>query len=376
MTGVFDSDEFKADLAKATNAARGVLRRKLNVTLRPEDGRVENQDALEILSDIQFRLLRKLQLPDGSGATQEAVQIRDLDSYSRQAARNACAEYLRDRFPLRALLKNRLRRFFRNRTGYAEWEFDGELVCGYAGWRNRREYAPNSALITRALADPASVAPDSHPRKGFDQLHISDWESLLESVLTALGCAIELDDLVSILAPRLGVKDIPPQTGMPAENDTDRLDEEDAIQALAPRADPNSEMHLRELLTALWQSLLRMDVRKRCAFLLNPPSMEIEFLPIYGVARITDIGKSLALTDAQFAALWEALPLSPETRTIAAAQADNDARFAALWNFLPLQDSVIAQILSLTQQQVINQRMLARRILSRELAGFLSGGNK
>ncbi|MGH9593250.1 MAG: hypothetical protein ACRD5L_09170, partial [Bryobacteraceae bacterium] len=301
---------------------------------------------------------------------------RDLDSYSRQAARNACAEYLRDRFPLRALLKNRLRRIFRNRTAFAEWELDGELVCGYAGWRNRREYAPNSAQIARALADPASLAPDAHPRKGFDQLHISDWEWLLESALDALGCAIELDDLVSILAPRLGVKDVPVQTGAPAEDDSDALESAEALQSLVPRADPNAELHLRELLTALWQSLLRMDARKRCAFLLNPPTMEIELLPAYGVARIADIAKSLALTDAQFDAIWEALPLSPEARSIAAAQTDATAKFAALWNFLPLQDSLIAELLGLTQQQVINQRMLARRVLSRELAGFLSRGTK
>ncbi|HLW97052.1 MAG TPA: hypothetical protein VKR82_00280 [Candidatus Acidoferrales bacterium] len=366
----------EAALAQATSAARAVLRRKLNVTLRPEDGRTENQDALELLCDIQFRILRKLQSPDRAATGADAPAIRNIGFYAKQSARNACAEYLRDRYPHRAFLKNRLRRFFRSRPAFAEWELDGEMVCGFAGWRNRKEYAPNAKFIAKALADPASLAPDAQPRTSHENLHATEWDVLLESVLSDLGCAIELDDLVSVLAPRMGVKDLPAQTGRPAEDELAPLDAADSLAQLQQIADPAAEVYLRELLTALWQSLLQMDARKRCAFLLNPPSIEVELLPLHGVAQIPDIGKALALTDAQFTALWSELPLTEVAIASANKQANYDTKFAILWNFLPLQDALIGKLLSLNQQQVINQRMLARRILARELARLLQRPTK
>jgi hypothetical protein len=367
------SEIFAADLVRVTAAARGVLRRKLSVSLRPDDGRPENQDALELLGDIQLRLLQKLQ----SGATRSgAAEIQNLEFYARQAARNSCAEYLRGRFPLRALLKNRLRRFFRSQISYAEWDVEGDLVCGFAGWRNRSEYKPRADKISAALADPSALAADAWPRKSFDQLHISDWEVIIEPLLDALGCAIELDDLVSILAPRLNVKDVRPATGALSAGEDDSLEAAIALEGRASAANPEAEMLLRELLGGLWRCLLQMDLRKRCAFLLNPPAMEIELLPAFGIATIADVAKALELSDSQLAALWEALPLDEPALSFIRGEPDNIAKFAVVWNYLPLQDALIGKLLGLTPQQVINQRMLARRVLSRELSGFLSRSGK
>jgi hypothetical protein len=374
MSQTGPSETFAAELARVTTAARGVLRRKLNVTLRPEDGRPENQDALELLGDINLRLLQKLQ---SQAIRPDSREIQNLDFYAQQAARNACAEYLRGRFPLRALLKNRLRRFFRSQISYAEWELDGELVCGFAGWRNRPEYKPRTEKINAALADPSKLAPQAWPRKNFDQFHLSDWELVIEPMLDALGCAIELDDLVSILAPRLAVKDVLPITGTPSAEEDDPLETATSLESLARQANPDAEIFLRELLGRLWRSLLQMDLRKRCAFLLNPPAMEVELLPAYGIAGIREIALALDLSDAQLSTLFAALPLDEAALAFVQTAPDNIARFAALWNHLPLQDALIAKVLRLTPQQVINQRMLARRILSRELSGLLSRrGNK
>jgi hypothetical protein len=371
MPGKDESRQFEAELVQAATAARSVVRRKLGVSLRPEDGRRENQDALELVGDIQLRLLRKLQSGDNA-----ARDIHDFDSYAKQAARNTCSEYLRERYPLRALLKNRLRRFFRSRQGYAEWELDGELVCGFAGWRNRREYAPDSARTSEALADPASVAPDAQPRTSFEQIHADDWEVLLDAVLRDLGCALDLDDLVSIVAPRVGVKDVPVTTGKSSADEADPLDAAQILEPLQKSAGPDAEAYLRELLGALWQTLLRIDARKRCAFLLNPPNMEIELFPTHGIASITDIGRAIGLSEQHFAVICDELTLAPAALALARSSRAVEEKFAAIWNALPLQDALIGKILGLSQQQVINQRMLARRVLSREMAPFLSRGKK
>jgi hypothetical protein len=367
------SQTLEATLVRAANAARAVVRGKLFVSLRAEDGRPENQDALELMNDVQLRLLRKLQSPQNKVEGGDSV-IRDVDSYARQAARNACAGYLRARYPLRTLLKNRLRRFFRSRQGYTEWDANGELVCGFAGWRNRPEYAPDAARVNTALANPASIAPEAQPRAGFEQLHADDWEILLDAVLRDLGCAVELDDLVSILAPRVGVKDALLETGKPAIDEVDPIDAADLRDGLQKSAGPEAEIFLRQLLHALWQGLLRMDPRRRAAFLLNPPSMEIELFPIYGVASIADIGRALALSDAQFATIFDGVLPAGTERGL--GRASDEAKLAIIWNHLPLQDLLIGRVLGLSQQQVINQRMLARRTLSQELAPFIARGKK
>jgi hypothetical protein len=45
-------------------------------------------------------------------------------------------------------------------------------------------------------------------------------------------------------------------------------------------------------------------------------------------------------------------------------------QFALLWTFLPLEDSLIAEVLHATRQQVINLRRVARDRLQQQLRAF------
>ena len=57
-------------------------------------------------------------------------------------AYHCCADYLRAKYPQRTSLKNCLRRLLDKMDGYAVWTAaDGELMCGFAGWKAGRKAA-------------------------------------------------------------------------------------------------------------------------------------------------------------------------------------------------------------------------------------------
>jgi len=117
---------------------------------------------------------------------------------------------------------------------------------------------------------------------------------------------------------------------------------------------------------------LRADYR--CAYLLNIPGPgksrgDIEVFVDLGVASVSEIGAALGLTDSQYRIVWDALPLSDEDRAAIPMLTTAAEKFGLLWKYLPSGDAVIARLLGIQQQHVINRRTLALRELARSLGG-------
>src|SRR5271156_2107471 len=81
---------------------RGAIRRKLRVTLRASDSREQNMDGLDLLGEVQLKLLAKLR----QGGE---VEIKEFKAYAATVAYHCCADYLRAKYPQRTSLKNCLR---------------------------------------------------------------------------------------------------------------------------------------------------------------------------------------------------------------------------------------------------------------------------
>src|SRR5215470_17860429 len=113
---------------------RGIVRRKLRASLNPADHQQRNQDALELVGDIQVALLEKLRQLQAEDAPQG---IADFQKYTAVVCYNACTEFYRERYPRWTGLKNRLRYFLSHVPVFAIWGDDhGEPVGGFAGWRH------------------------------------------------------------------------------------------------------------------------------------------------------------------------------------------------------------------------------------------------
>jgi len=308
----------------------GIVRGKLRVSLRADDGRQENQDALEIVSKAHVEVLRKLQ--------GDSSDVRNLRDYASTVTYHACAEYLRGKYAGRFRLQYKLRYFLSHHRDFGIWTDDaGVLTCGLAKWKSGyKKGTPSGAL--------AAVAHTSA-----DNMKAADWEKLCRAIFEDLRGPVAFQSFVAVAASVLGVESFP---------------EEELADYSAPGPSPENTAAALEILRALWAEILLIDLRWRRAFLLNPPrDVELEVFPENGIASIDEIGVAVGVEDAEYAIVWSEVNAGEAQRC-----------FAMLWKWLPLRDALIARLLQAEVQQVINLRRLARDRLAARLAPRLGKG--
>jgi DNA-directed RNA polymerase specialized sigma24 family protein len=339
---------------------RAALRRRSGLSLSDDDSRAENLDALDVYQDALTRVWERL-AGRGAGDT----NVADLKAYATTVAYNLWSDYLRQRNPRRTSLKNRLRYFLSHAPDYAIWEGpDSALSCGLRAWRYGN-VAADQARIQWVRDDPSWLPPQA---KSLERYSVGDWNRFALAAFARLGGAVAFDDLVSLAANVLQVR----------EDRTDSLDADgDGDPVIAQLADParrtpDFEVELRGSIARLWGAVRELRADYRCAYLLNIPGPgksrgDIEVFADLGVARVGDIGAVLGLSESQYAIAWDALDLSPADRVVASL-ATAEEKFSLLWKYLPLGDALIARLLGIQQQHVINRRTIALRELARALS--------
>jgi DNA-directed RNA polymerase specialized sigma24 family protein len=306
--------------------ARVIVGRKLRPYSWDRPGRSAEHDADDVVADAMLTLIGRLHAAR-SGI--EEAPVEDFLSYTAAVVHSACAHHIRRRYPERARMKNRLRYVFSIDPRLAVWMTDeGDLACGLAEWRGRA-LDPAAARALRLLIERGD-------RK---------WLAMTRAALTAatlglvigLGGAVEFEALVRAAAAAAGVTE-PRGTGDPAN---------------LPSRTPAHDLVLdqRRSLARVWDQIQQLPVRQRVALLLNLRQSGgvglLWLLPVLGVATVRQIARALEIPGAEFAELWERLPLD---------------------------DAAIGLRLGCTRQQVINLRMAARRRLMNREGAFTATG--
>ena len=346
-------------LNSVDSVIRSAVRQKLRVTLRANDYREQNLDGLDALQDIRLKLIRKLSGEDGE---ENGTEIQDFSAYAATVAYRTCSDYLRAKYPARTSLKNCLRRLLDKAEEFASWEGStGELVCGYRGWTNP-SFRTDAAKVAEVKGDPWLLPRAAIPQGGSSIMRWPDWKALLEGVFQHIGGPLPLDDLIAIVAPIVGMEDVPDAEGGGEEGDEDGYD----LSALSSHeAGPHSVWMTCERLRLYWAAILKLLVWHRVAFLLNNREGDLEALPLYGVATLEQIGDALELTETQFANLARELAFTEKP----VAGKSSGSRFLLFWKYLPVEDNVIAAMLEVSRAQVISYRNKARERLKRMLKG-------
>ncbi|MBK9767436.1 MAG: hypothetical protein IPP63_10635 [Chloracidobacterium sp.] len=306
--------------------AAGILRRKLRVSLRFEDDGHVNQAGLDLLSDIKAALLPMLQR---MRAKPDEDHTGNLEAYVRTAALNAYRQYLRDKYPNRLRLRNKIRYILTTRPEYSIWK-DGDVrLCGPAAWETRGRKSANASDI-EALRE--ILTRDAGPASGLDDNN--KIVQLIDELFKQTTAPLELEATVSIIWDLLGLK----EAQLISETEQGFFDLPGKAVNIEERLD------LSVSLRRLWDEICTLPVRHRRALLLNLTDGKgdnlIAFLPRLGITSI---------------------------RGIAAALEYEREDFAKLWAELPLDDHAIAERMGLTRQQVINLRQSARAGLRRRL---------
>lgn len=303
------------------------LRFHLNV-----NGSASTQDGNDLFNDIIANLLARLR---NLRSDRPQAAIADFRGYIAATAYNACNLYLRQKYPRRARLKNRLRYLLSHDAAFALWTHETfGLLGGFAQWRDKA--TPSSQRILEKIRhEPVEWTQTVNlPSVGINRAQLS---SLLHALFQSCGSPVKLDDLVNIVAEISREKDQPDES----------LDE--VLNLAAPGLDFETSLEQQHMLGLLWQEVSQLPRRQRVALLLNFKDARgqelVSLLPYTRTASIAQIAETLDL------------PL---------------VEFLRIWNKLPLDDATIAELLGATRQQVINLRKCARERLERRMSAVFA----
>jgi hypothetical protein len=335
-----DSESLLARLVYeyADPVIKGILKRKLSVSLTLADGSYNNQNALEIAGDVHALLLAQLHRLKQQPATASITNFRGYVALKTYSSYNA---YLRRKHPRRWRLKNRLRYLFSHHAAFALWEnAEGDWLCGLASWQHDWAKQTISAQQKTRLRDWLLSSERTLPPD--DRRDESDPTETLLMLFNTVGCPVELDELVNAVTELWGISE-------PSESTTLSVRETGEIydDLADSRAATDITLDQRRFLQRLWSEILQLPPRQRSALLLNLRDEQgagvLALLPLIDVASMETIAQALELTEEEMAQFWYDLPLD---------------------------DAAIARLLNVTRQQVINMRKAARARLRRRMRIF------
>jgi hypothetical protein len=322
----------------ATPIIKSVIKSKLGVSLSAADGRFENQEALDIESDVVALLLVELNELRETGGREVIGNFR---SYVAVVTFHACARYLRRKNPERGQLKSSLRYLLTTRPDFALWQGVGkDWLCGLKQWQGLEPARAGAGPTGQDVGGPQALA--LFKLQGQRDIEYMPLEELLPAVLRNAGRPVEFEELINFIAELKGFKEQARR-----RNDGEEESEQELAQLPDPRADVASELDQRTYLQKLWTEIRELPLRQRAALLLNLRDAQgrgvIAMFPLTSVAGVPQLAA--------------ALEIPPE-------------QFAAVWNELPWEDANIALHLGVTRQQVVNLRKCARERLARRMKGF------
>ncbi|MET0753581.1 MAG: hypothetical protein ABWZ66_09415 [Pyrinomonadaceae bacterium] len=297
-------------------------------------------DGEEIYSEVMVQLVGRLQKLKIDAGERE---IQDFDSYVAVTTYNACDRFLSRKYPNRRRLKNGLRYLLTHREGFAVWQDkQGNYVGGFRRWQFG-DVETSSLKIEQLRDDARAFERDVKVEKSWSEQ--KNAYVLLAAIFNWTNAPVEIDLLTSVCADWWNVTDEIVALDAPQ---TDESGEARAqIQIADSRPDAFTEAERRDYLEKLWNEIADLPPRQRAAVLLNLKDENgrgvIDLWLVVGVASVEKIAVALEMTK---------------------------EKFAEIWNRLPLDDNRIAEILSLTRQQVINLRKSARERLARRMKNF------
>ncbi len=328
-------DESQAELALARllcEEVNSLVKQIVSYKLRAAPGNENNgssNDVDDLCSETLVKLLSRLSEIRSRRAPEV---IRNFRGYVAVTAYRACYEYLRRKYPKRHSLKNKLRYLLTREPVFDLWETaDGEWMAGLSG-SSRRQHG---GLQVVNATHPRENAPSFKHKRPLTAA--ASLKELLTSILQRTNRAVELDELVGIVAEACQIKD------QPVSSETG--DDWTRLENIADECQPiDREVDRRIYLQKLWGEISQLSTNHCAALLLNLKDAQgacaIELFLITGVASFNQLAGAIGQTEE-----W----------------------LANIWNRLPVDDLTIAAHLDIGRQQVINLRKFARRRLAKRM---------
>ncbi len=288
---------------------RRVLRQQLGV-ICSESKSFTNSDAVDLCQEIVTRILTKLrEMP----IKLHSKEIQDYVSYTIRITRNSCHDYLRNKYPSRHQLKNRLRYLISGSRRYSLWQSPAvyKQCCGHLEWKGRppgRTWISDEILVERIK----SQLPITR------KLTAKVLEEIVNLIFTQINSPIEIDHLVTLVARILDSRELVIES---LDFDHSGHSRHAGHSGYAWMANEIADRKLRadelleyrERIRRLWQEIVKLPVKQRKIIVLSPVDHHGEdlwsLLVESGVVKFHDLLTALDLTRDDFLMLWRRMPL-------------------------------------------------------------------
>src|SRR5262245_56721086 len=324
----------KLILEQAAPSVRQVLRYRLRFYIGKGGRSHTNPDAEDLYHDVIAKLVKIL---NEARAQRKNADIKDFRQYATRVAVNACNDYLRSKYPSRTRLKDQVRDTFDQHADFDIWRSEhGEMVCGFAVWRNEMKPCLFSERVRRLEEQPELIRQELFAQMDSQKILLTNG---IASIFDWVSCPIELDSLVNATAVLLDIK----------VRQFEPLDDDNGL--LSPAATASSSLYdeileVRSALQELWDEVCRMPANQRETFIFSFANSKGDDL----LSLLFDAGVS---TPSQMA---EELDMSLD-------------RLMTIWKGMPMRNVDIAVLLGVERQQVNKWRHRAMKQLEKRFLG-------
>lgn len=286
---------------RAAPIVRQILRRKLGFYVSSQGINEHNQDAEDLYQEAMMRILQVLhELQTGAVTT----DIENYEHYVARVASNICIDFLRAKSPARTRLKDSLRDLFRRHKDLVSWEYENEILCGFAVWRNtgKTAFSEQASRDIEAKSESFQLA-----RFADEDVRTAPLPQIAAELFDWIGGPVEIDVLVRIMASLLDVRERP----LESLDDLVTSPWETHFAGSAPSSE--SALQAKELLKRLWGALIRLPSEQRDAFCLGFEDQAGQdlFSALLGAGVVTfkDLAKGLDRSVEEVARLRMLVPM-------------------------------------------------------------------
>jgi RNA polymerase sigma factor (sigma-70 family) len=241
-------------LVHAAPAVRRTLRQRLGFHVDQFGANPFNQDAEDLFQEVLTKIIQTL---TELRSSPRGIEIENFKQYVSRTTANICINYLRAKSPARRRLKDRVRLLLTYHRDFAFWEADGQFLCGFAEWQDRRS-PPMSRGRDQSIAEQLGAAlshryPTQVPARTPLLKIVAELFDLTEG-------PIEIDTVVDILATLLKIED------HALASIDDDLDAETEPTFVEPQPTDSPDVGAPALLRRLWLLVKRLPTEQRDAF--------------------------------------------------------------------------------------------------------------
>jgi RNA polymerase sigma factor (sigma-70 family) len=288
-------------IIRAAPIVRQILRRRLGFYVSSQGVNENNQDAEDLY---QEAMTRTVQVLHDLHSPSTITSVDNFEHYVARIASNICVDFLRTKSPARTRLKDSLRDLFRRHKDLVSWEYENEILCGFAVWRNsgKTAFSEQASRDIEAKSESFQVA-----RFADEDVRTAPLPQIAAELFDWIGGPVEIDVLVRLMASLLDVRE------RPLESLDDPVTP--SWEAHFGGGPPSSESALqaKELLEQLWGAIKRLPSEQRDAFCFGFEDQTGQdlFSALLGAGIVTlkDLAKGLGRSVEEVARLRMLVPM-------------------------------------------------------------------